>query len=340
MERKKILIINTGGTIGMVRTENGYAPQKGALIRELRQIRDLSSPDIPEWDLIEFDPLLDSTNIRYEQWNLIADTISGNYGGFDGFVVLHGTDTLAYSASALSFMLEGLAKPVIFTGSQIPLCELRSDGKDNLITSLMIAGDGAACEVCLYFGNTLLRGNRSMKYSSDGMMAFTSPNYPELARAGIDIEYTYPLMKRPDADASAGLRVTKMKDCRLGVIKVFPGIRFDLFAPVVHENLDGLILETFGKGNIPEYDETLISLISEACRRGTTVVVCTQCPQGTVSLGAYEAGSALLAAGAANGRNMTTEAAVTKLSWLISRELPPEDIHRLMETDLRGELTV
>lgn len=323
----------------MVRTENGYAPQKGALIRELMQIRDLSSPDIPEWELLEFDPLLDSTNIRYEQWNLIADAIAEKYDAFDGFVVLHGTDTLAYSASALSFMLEGLSKPVIFTGSQIPLCELRSDGKDNLITSLIIAGEGVVSEVCLYFGNSLLRGNRSMKYSSDGMVAFTSPNWPELARAGIDIEYMHPLVKRPDADVSGGLKVTKMKDCRLGVIKVFPGIRFDIFAPVVQDDLDGLILETFGKGNIPEYDTTLISLISEASRRGTTVVVCTQCPQGTVSLGAYEAGSALLDAGAVNGHNMTTEAAVTKLTWLISKGLPPEEIHRLMETDLRGELT-
>ena len=339
MDRKKVLIINTGGTIGMVRTDNGYAPQKGALTGELRQLRDLSSPDMPEWDLVEYDPLLDSTNIRYEQWNLIADTIAEKYSAYDGFVVLHGTDTLAYSASALSFMLEGLGKPVIFTGSQIPLCELRSDGKDNLITSMIIAAEGIVSEVCLYFGNTLLRGNRSMKYSSDGMMAFTSPNYPELARAGIEIEYVYPLMKRPEQDRSAGLRVSKMKECRLGVIKVFPGIRFDLFAPVVHENLDGLILETFGKGNIPEYDGALISLISDACRRGTTVVVCTQCPQGTVSLGTYEAGSALLEAGAVNGRNMTTEAAVTKLSWLISRGLPHDEIHRLMETDLRGELT-
>ena len=339
MERRKVLIINTGGTIGMVRTENGYAPQKGALIRELQQIRDLSSPDIPEWELLEFDPLLDSTNIRYEQWNLIADAIAENYDAYDGFVVLHGTDTLAYSASALSFMLAGLSKPVIFTGSQIPLCELRSDGKDNLITSLIIAGDGVVSEVCLYFGNSLLRGNRSMKYSSDGMVAFTSPNWPELARAGIDIEYMHPLVKHPDAGSSGGLKVTKMKDCRLGVIKVFPGIRFDIFAPVVQDDLDGLILETFGKGNIPEYDTTLISLISEASRRGTTVVVCTQCPQGTVSLGAYEAGSALLAAGATSGHNMTTEAAVTKLTWLISRGLAPDEIHRLMETDLRGELT-
>ena len=143
MEKKKILIIHTGGTIGMVRTENGYAPESGALIAELDQIRDLRSPDMPEWDLIEFEPLLDSTNVRYEQWNSIAEAIALYYDKYDGFVVLHGTDTLAYSASALSFMLEGLDKPVVFTGAQIPLCELRSDGRDNLITSMMIAADGA-----------------------------------------------------------------------------------------------------------------------------------------------------------------------------------------------------
>lgn len=338
MDRKKVLIINTGGTIGMVRTENGYAPKGGALVKELKQIRDLSSPDIPEWQLVEFDPLLDSTNVRYEQWNLIADAVLDNYDSFDGFVVLHGTDTLAYSASALSFMLEGLAKPVIFTGSQIPLCELRSDGKDNLITSLLIAGEGVVKEVCLYFGNTLLRGNRSMKYSSDRMMAFTSPNFPELARAGIDLDYSYPVLRQPD-EGNSTLSVTKMKECRLGVIKVFPGIRFDLFAPVVSENLDGLILETFGKGNIPDYDKALISLISDACRLGVTVVVCTQCPQGSVDLKVYETGSALLKAGAISGLNMTTEAAVTKLSWLLSKGLEPDEIKRLMAKNLRGELT-
>ena len=338
MDRKKILIINTGGTIGMVRTENGYAPKQAALENELRQIRDLSSPDMPKWDLIEFDPLLDSTNIRFTQWNQIADTVAGNYDAYDGFVVLHGTDTLSYSASALSFMLEGLDKPVVFTGSQIPLCELRSDGKDNLITSMMIAADGIVREVCLCFGNTLLRGNRSIKYSADGMMAFTSPNFPDLARAGIEIEYR-PMEKRPDTDDAGGLRVTEMKDCRLAVIKVFPGISFDLFAPVVHDKLDGLILETFGKGNIPGYSKALISLISDACRRGITVAVITQCPQGTISLGAYEAGSELLKVGAANGHDMTTEAAVTKLSYLLSKGLSPDEIHRLMETDLRGELT-
>ena len=341
MEKKKILIIHTGGTIGMVRTANGFAPKAGAIIEELKQIRDLNSPYMPEWDLIEFDPLLDSTNVRYEQWNSIADAISLYYDKYDGFVVLHGTDTLAYSASALSFMLEGLDKPVVFTGAQIPLCELRSDGRDNLITSMMIAADGVIREVSLCFGDAILRGNRSIKYSADGMVAFTSPNYNMLADAGINIEYNHACINDYVKNSlhSDYLHVVRLKESRIAVIKVFPGIQFEIFEPIMCETLDGLVLETFGKGNIPDYDPALSRIISEASKCGTIVVVCTQCPAGTVSLGAYEAGSALVRAGAVSGGNMTTEAAITKLTYLLSKDLPKDDIRRLMRTDLRGELT-
>ena len=341
MEKKKILIIHTGGTIGMVRTANGFAPKAGAIIEELKQIRDLNSPYMPEWDLIEFDPLLDSTNVRYEQWNSIADAISLYYDKYDGFVVLHGTDTLAYSASALSFMLEGLDKPVVFTGAQIPLCELRSDGRDNLITSMMIAADGVIREVSLCFGDAILRGNRAIKYSADGMVAFTSPNYNMLADAGINIEYNHACINDYVKNSlhSDYLHVVRLKESRIAVIKVFPGIQFEIFEPIMCETLDGLVLETFGKGNIPDYDPALSRIISEASKCGTIVVVCTQCPAGTVSLGAYEAGSALVRAGAVSGGNMTTEAAITKLTYLLSKDLPKDYIRRLMRTDLRGELT-
>ena len=341
MGSKKILIIHTGGTIGMVRTENGFAPRSGALINEIRQIRDLSSPDLPEWDFIEFDPLLDSTNVRYEQWNCMAEAIKTHYDQYDGFVVLHGTDTLAYSASALSFMLENLDKPVVFTGAQIPLCELRSDGRDNLITSVMIAGDGIVRGVSLYFGGSLLRGNRAIKYSADGMIAFTTPNYPVLAEAGISIEYSEEAKANNVKNTlhHSVLETVEMKECRIGVIKVVPGIQFDIFAPIRFEELDGLILESFGKGNIPRYDAALSNLISEASSCGTIVIVCTQCPAGTVSLGTYEAGSALVACGAVSGGNMTTEAAITKLSYLLSKGLPRDEIIKLMQTSIRGELT-
>ena len=332
MEKKKILIIHTGGTIGMVPTENGFAPKQGVLLEELKNIRDLSSPDMPVWDLIEFEPLLDSTNIRYEQWNSIADAIALYYDKYDGFVVLHGTDTLAYSASALSFMLEGLDKPVVFTGAQIPLCELRSDGRDNLITSMMIAADGVIREVSLCFGDSILRGNRAIKYSADGMMAFTSPNFNKLADAGITIEYNHASINEYEKTSlhSGPLNIVKLNESRIAVIKIVPGIQFDIFEPIMLESLDGLVLETFGKGNIPDYD---------ASRYGTIVVVCTQCPAGTVSLGTYKAGSALVEAGAVSGGNMTTEAVITKLTYLLSKGLPKEEIRRLMQTDLRGELT-
>lgn len=161
--KKKICILYTGGTIGMVPTEKGYAPKKGYFYDRLRAIEDLNEPDMPAWDMIEFDPLLDSSNIAVDQWNQIGRAIRDNYESYDGFVVLHGTDTMAYTASALSFMLEGLAKPVILTGSQIPLCQLRSDARDNLITSVLIAGQGVVREVCLYFGGRLIRGNRLSK---------------------------------------------------------------------------------------------------------------------------------------------------------------------------------
>ncbi len=321
----------------MVPSEDGYQPKEGYFLGELQKIQDLYSDKMPDWDLIEYAPLLDSSNMTYKQWNQIADTIQENYNKYDGFVVLHGTDTMAYSASALSFMLEGLNKPVIFTGSQIPLCELRSDGRDNLITSLLIAANDEICEVCLYFGNHLLRGNRAVKDSADGLIAFSSPNYPILAKAGISIEYFQTrLLPKPKEP----FRVTKMKPASIGVIKMFPGIHFDLFAPIVNKDLQGLVLETFGTGNIPNYDEALPPLIRKAIENDTAVIVCTQCMQGTVRLGTYETSSELAKAGAASGYNMTTEATVTKLQYLFSKGFTSSEVRAWMESDLRGELTI
>ena len=333
--RKKVCMIYTGGTIGMVPTESGFAPKKGYFAGELAKIADLKDPSMPEFDLIEYDPLLDSSNITFEQWNQMASTIKEHYDEYDGFVILHGTDTMAYSASALSFMLENLDKPVIFTGSQIPMCNLRSDGKDNIITSLLIAASGRVHEVALFFGHSLIRGNRAMKMSSDGLIAFESPNYPPLATVGIDIEYHESrLLPHP----KGRFRVHFIKPVRMAVIKLFPGIQFDLFAPIVSENIDALILETFGTGNIPNYANSLPPLIEKAIENGTSVIVCTQCPQGTVRLGAYEVSSSLEKAGAASGYNMTTEAAVAKICYLVSRGIERHLIASYMEDDLRGEL--
>lgn len=385
--KKKICILHTGGTIGMVPTEKGYSPKKDYLEGMLADIPDLRYGEMPLWDVVEFDPLLDSSNIAVDQWNDIGRAIKEKYNDYDGFVVLHGTDTMAYTASALSFMLGGLTKPVIITGSQIPLCEIRSDGTDNLITSMLIASSGKVCEVALYFGGKLLRGNRAIKVSSDRLIAFDSPNYSPLAVAGIEIQYNDNALWKisptsesgfgvtdisgatgngmqgstgssissatgNDTQGSAGSSIsratgndmqgftlTEFKQTSIGVLKVFPGIQFELFESIMTDRLNGIVLETFGSGNIPSYDDALLPIIRKAFDTGTIITVCSQCMQGTVKLGAYETSSELMGAGAVSGFDMTTEAAVAKLYYLFSLGYDKEKIKELMEVNLRGELS-
>ena len=333
---KHILIIYTGGTIGMVDTPEGYAPKSGYFRNALEEIPVLHAPEMPDWDLYEMDPLLDSSNMTVAEWNEIGRLIAANYDRYDGFVVLHGTDTMAYTASALSFMLENLAKPVVLTGSQIPLSKVRSDGRDNLITSILIAADGLVNEVSLYFGGKLLRGNRAVKSSADGLAAFDSPNYPPLAEAGISIRYNKQALRQKP---QGSLHLQLLETVPIGVIKVFPGIQFELFESIMTEKLRGIVVETFGAGNIPGDGQSLLPIIRRASDNGTVLVVCSQCPQGTVSLGAYETSAALKRAGAVNGEDITTEAAVAKLYYLFSCGCCGDAVRREMERDLRGELT-
>ena len=336
--KKRVCILYTGGTIGMVPSDRGYVPASGAFLKALNAIPDLRAEECPDWEVVEFEPLLDSCDIAVHEWNQIGRAIADRYELFDGFVVLHGTDTMAYSASALAFMLEGLDKPVVFTGAQIPLCEVRSDGRDNLITALMIAGSGRVREVCLYFNGKLLRGCRSTKRSSDQLEAFESPTCPLLAEAGITIRY-----HTGSADRAGGLepfRLQTLEPVPVGVIKLFPGIQFELFESIMTEQLRGVVLETFGTGNIPSGQQKLLHIIDKAYRSGTIITVCSQCMQGTVSLGTYATSKALQNIGAVNGRDMTTEAALTKLYYLFSRSLSTDAIKAAMELDLRGELTV
>ena len=332
----RVLILHTGGTIGMTKTDKGYRPDGAYFRRAVSEMDSLKAPEMPEWDLLETDPLLDSSRMKAEEWNRIGNVIAENYESYDGFVILHGTDTMAYTASALSFMLKNLNKPVILTGSQIPLCEVRSDGRDNLITSMMIAGAGKVREVCIYFGGLLLRGNRATKDSADGMQAFRSPNCPPLATAGIAIQYqevSYPSVR------SGRFECIPFSNVPIGVIKVFPGIRFDLFEPIITSQLKGVVVEAFGSGNVPDEGEVLLPILEKAKSSGTVIVVCSQCPQSTVNMSAYEAGSILKKAGAVSGMDMTTEAAVAKLYYLFSIYDDPEQIKFNMERNIRGELT-
>ncbi|MBQ2686308.1 MAG: asparaginase [Clostridia bacterium] len=337
MIAKKICLLHTGGTIGMIKSERGYTPREGYLETLLESIPDLSAPSMPYFELVELEPLIDSSNMSVSGWNKIAREVADRYDAYDGFVILHGTDTMAYTASALSFMLDGLSKPVILTGSQIPLCEVRSDGRDNLITSLLMASDGIVNEVALYFGGRLLRGNRSTKMSADGLLAFDSPNYPYLATAGIGIKYNKSAFAKRSKSEEFSLRL--FEEIPIGVLKVFPGMSFTLFDSVISERLKGIVLETFGSGNVPSENNTLLPIIKKAFDNGAIVTVCSQCPQGTVALGAYASSSPLKAAGAVSGFDMTTEAAVAKLYYLFSMGYSAKEIKSKMEKDLRGELS-
>ena len=336
MNEKRILLIYTGGTIGMVAGEHGYKPSPQAMRRAMETIRDLNRPDAPQWELLEFDPLLDSSDITVKEWNKIGRAIAERYEDYDGFVVLHGTDTMAYTAAALSFMLENLNKPVIMTGSQIPLCEMRSDGYDNIINSVLLAASDQIHEVCLCFNGRLLRGNRSTKQSSDRLEAFESPNYPHLAECGIHISFQYSAL-RPAQTGT--FRLQEFDTVPIGVLKVFPGIQFELFESIMTEKLKAVVLETFGAGNIPSGRSALLPIIEKAYRSGCVMTVCSQCPQGAVSLGTYETSQGLVAAGAVSGGDMTTEAAVAKLYYLFSRGMTTEQVKENMGKNLCGELT-
>jgi L-asparaginase len=334
--RKRVYIAYTGGTIGMKRTRAGYRPAQGYLQRLMAQTPELRDASMPAFTIHEYDPLLDSSNMTPRQWVEIARDIAGNYRRYDGFVVLHGTDTMAYTASALPFMLNGLGKPVIITGSQIPLCEVRNDARDNLITSLLIASQYDIPEVCLYFGGLLLRGCRAVKVSADGFAAFASPNLPPLGTVGTDIEIDWPLVRK----RSKKFRLEEFATpAVVSALRLFPGIAPDLVRNVLRPPLQGLVLEAYGVGNGPDHDTEFVAALAEATKRGVVIVDCTQCLEGTVDLSEYATGAALAQAGVISGYDMTAEAALTKLYYLFSRGYSSAKVKREMLRDLRGEMT-
>jgi L-asparaginase len=335
--RNRVYIACTGGTIGMTRSRDGYVPAPGNLQEQLRAMPELRHDSMPDVELHEYEPLLDSSNMTPTEWVKIAHDIAAHYDDFDGFVVLHGTDTMAYTASALPFMLSNLAKPVIISGSQIPLCEVRNDARENLITSLLIAANYAIPEVCLYFGGKLLRGCRAVKVSADGFAAFDSPNFPPLGTVGIDIDVNWNLVRRASGER---LVVEEFASPVVSALRLFPGISPELVRNVLRPPLQGLVLEAYGVGNGPDQNGAFLAALEEATSRGVVIVDCTQCLEGSVNLAEYAAGSALARVGVISGFDMTAEAALTKLYHLFSRGTAVDEVKREMQRDLRGEMTV
>jgi len=288
-----------------------------------------------------FDPVKDSSDIDPVIWVKIAEAIEKNYNDFDGFVVLHGTDTMAYSASAMSFILEGLEKPVIFTGSQLPIGLLRTDGRENLITSIEIAatmehGKPVVPEVCIYFDNKLTRGNRTTKFSAEHLNAFNSPNYPPLAEVGLHIKFNRNLIRYPPIREE--LKVHKTFNTNIAVLKIFPGISRNFVQAVINtKELRAIIIETFGSGNAPTYS-WFIDDIKYFISKGGIIINVTQCHGGSVEMGLYETSRAMLAAGVVSGKDITTEASVTKLMHLLGNCSTNEEIIKCLGMSMVGEI--
>ncbi len=322
----------------MAASSRGYSPQPGFLLQQLEHTPEIRHPEMPEFDLIESLPLLDSSNMTPADWLPIAQTIQDHYDQFDGFVVLHGTDTMAYTASALPLMLRGLRKPVILTGSQIPLCQIRNDARENLITAMMIAGYYRVPEVCIYFNGKLLRGCRSTKVSAHRFDAFDSPNYPLLGVAGTSIEINEAALL-PVAEQDQTLRVQRLTPPNIGTLRLFPGITAPVVEHFLDQPLEGLVLEAYGSGNLPSNNRPLLTLLKNAYERGVVVVAVTQCGHGKVSFSGYETGQAMVDAGVISGRDMTVEAALTKLFYLHSLDLNKSEIRKMLGQNLVGELS-
>lgn len=336
----KILIIYTGGTVGMIFDEKTKALRPIGFNEIRNNLPELYRMGI-DFYVYAFNPPIDSSDMQPEIWVELASIIEDRYDRYDGFVILHGSDTMSFTASALSFMLENLSKPVILTGSQLPIGKIRTDAKENIITAMEIAatrqnGHVMVPEVCIYFDFSLFRGNRSKKYNAEKFEAFYSMNYPPLAEAGIDIKYKHQFILSQPAEP---LKVHKNMDDNVTVLKVFPGItRKAVEATLSVPGLKGVILETFGNGNAntqPWFIESLRKVIEQ----GAIVVDITQCDGGSVELGRYETSQYLKEIGVISGHDMTFEAAITKLMFVLGQELPLEDAKKMIETPLRGELT-
>ncbi|XP_013868777.1 60 kDa lysophospholipase [Austrofundulus limnaeus] len=362
-DESRVLVINTGGTIGMTLHDNVLAPKANALVQSLRKLPILhdelyahqtsmyqyygseNSLVLPLnklnrriiYTILEYSPLLDSSNMTTDDWGRIGKDIEKNYENYDGFVILHGTDTMAYTASALSFMCENLGKPIILTGSQVPIYELRNDGRDNLLGALLIAGQFVIPEVCLYFFNKLYRGNRVTKVDAGSFNAFSSPNLAPLATAEVDISISWDTVWR--ANTTAKFQVRTELNRNVGLLRLFPGITASTVRAFLQPPMQGVVLETYGSGNAPDNRPDLLDELKKATDAGVIIMNCTQCLRGTVSA-SYATGMVLMDAGLIAGGDMTPEAALSKLSYILAKkELSLEAKKKMMAENLRGEMS-
>ena len=342
--QKRILLLYTGGTIGMKQDPVTLALKPFNFNQILEEVPELKKFGC-EIDTYSFDPLIDSSDMQPEFWVRLATMIQENYSKYDGFVVLHGTDTMSYTASALSFMFENLAKPVVLTGSQLPIGMLRTDGKENLISSIEIAssadenGNPVVPEVCIYFDAHLYRGNRTTKYNAENFRAFRSANFPVLADVGIHIKFNPNNIILPDS-FNQPLEISTALDTRVAVLRIFPGITPEVMDAILGmEGLRGVVLETFGSGNAPTA-EWFVERIKNAVRRGLLVLNVTQCQAGKVDMDAYATGIALKNEGVISGYDSTIEAAITKMFYVLGQTNDLSEAKKLLNSNLRGEISI